>query len=43
MIIPISFIQITPDTLAALFEALASNSNGIVEIHVSNQAQSNMG
>lgn len=34
--------RITPDTLAALFEALAANNN-IVEIHVANQAQSNMG
>lgn len=35
--------QITPDTLASLFEALANNANSIVEVHVSNQAQSNMG
>ncbi len=32
-----------PDTMAALFEALTSNANSVVEIHVSNQAQSNMG
>jgi hypothetical protein len=35
--------RIMPDTLASLFEALASNANGVVEVHVSNQAQSNMG
>ena len=35
--------RITPDTLAGLFEALANNANGIVEVHVANQAQSNMG
>lgn len=35
--------RISPDTLASLFEAISSSSNGIVEIHVSNQAQSNMG
>jgi len=36
-------IQITPDTLATLFEALANNANSVVEVHVSNQAQANMG
>lgn len=35
--------RIGPATLAGLFEALANNANGIIEIHVSNQAQSNMG
>jgi len=35
--------RLSPDTLAALFEALSCDNNGIVEIHVSNQAQSNMG
>lgn len=35
--------RIGPDTMASLFEALAGNANSIVEIHVSNQAQSNMG
>ncbi|CAB4058337.1 TMOD [Lepeophtheirus salmonis] len=35
--------RITPDTLASLFEAIASTTNGVLEIHVSNQAQSNMG
>jgi len=35
--------RISPDTLASLFESIESNNNGIVEIQVSNQAQSNMG
>ncbi|QQP34704.1 Tropomodulin, partial [Caligus rogercresseyi] len=35
--------RISPDTLASLFEAIASTTNGVIEIHVSNQAQSNMG
>jgi hypothetical protein len=35
--------RIGPDTLAGLFEAMANNSNSVVEIHVNNQAQSNMG
>lgn len=35
--------RISPDTLAALFEAIESNNNGIVEIQVSNQTQVNMG
>lgn len=35
--------RISPDTLAALFEAIASQNNGILEIQVSNQAQANMG
>ena len=35
--------RICPDSLASIFEALSSNSNGVVELHVSNQAQSNMG
>lgn len=35
--------RLSPDTLAGLFEALANDNNSIVEIHVSNQAQSNMG
>lgn len=35
--------SITPDTLASLFEALAHKANSVVEVHVSNQAQSNMG
>jgi len=35
--------RISPDTLAALFESIESNNNGIVEIQVSNQAQANMG
>lgn len=35
--------RISPDTLAALFEAIVGNQNGIVEIQASNQAQSNMG
>jgi hypothetical protein len=30
-------------TQAGLFEALANDNNGVVEVHVSNQAQSNMG
>ena len=35
--------RITPDTLGSIFEALAHNANSVVEVHVSNQAQSNMG
>ena len=35
--------RIGPDTLASLFEALSNNVNSVVEIHVSNQAQSHMG
>ena len=35
--------RIGPDTLASLFEAMANATNSVVEIHVSNQAQSNMG
>ena len=35
--------RIGPDTLASLFEALSNNVNGVVEIHVSNQAQAHMG
>lgn len=35
--------RISPDTLASLFEALAHNANSVVEVHCSNQAQSNMG
>lgn len=35
--------RLSPDTLAGLFESIANDNNGIVEIHVSNQAQSNMG
>lgn len=35
--------RISPDTMAGLFEALVSNNSGIVEVHLSNQAQSNMG
>jgi hypothetical protein len=35
--------RLSPDTLAGLFEALNTDNNSIVEIHVSNQAQSNMG
>ena len=35
--------RIGPDTLAGLFEALAETSNTVLEVHVSNQAQSNMG
>ena len=35
--------RLSPDTLAGLFEALGHDNNGIVEVHVSNQAQSNMG
>ncbi len=35
--------RIAPDTIADMFEALANGDSGLVEIHVSNQAQSNMG
>lgn len=35
--------RISPDTMAGLFEALVANNSGIVEVHLSNQAQSNMG
>ena len=35
--------RIGPDTLASLFEAMANATNSVVEIHVTNQAQSNMG
>lgn len=35
--------RIGPDTLAGLFEALAETSNTVLEVHVSNQTQSNMG
>ena len=35
--------RISPDTLASLFEALANNANGIVEVHATNQAQTHMG
>jgi len=35
--------RIAPDTLAGIFEALTCNDSGIVELHLSNQAQSNMG
>ena len=34
---------ITPDTLGGLFEAISDSSNTIIEIHVNDQAQSNMG
>lgn len=35
--------RISPDTLAGLFEALVVNDSTIVEVHLSNQTQSNMG
>ncbi len=35
--------RIGPDTLASLFEAMSNNVNSVVEVHVNNQAQSNMG
>ena len=34
--------RLSPDTIAAMFEAL-NNGSKIVELHLSNQAQSNMG
>jgi hypothetical protein len=34
--------RIGPDTIAGLFEALAGNDS-VIEVHVNNQAQSNMG
>jgi len=34
---------IGPDTLGGLFEAISENSNTIIEVHVNDQAQSNMG
>jgi len=35
--------RITPDTIADLFEALASSKNGIIEVRISGQQQQNMG
>ena len=35
--------RISPDTIAGMFEALTVNNSGIVELHLSNQTQSNMG
>ena len=34
---------IGPDTLAGMFEAISENSNTIIEIHVNDQAQINLG
>ena len=35
--------RISPDSFAGLFEALNANDSGIVEIHLTGQAQTNMG
>ncbi len=35
--------RITPDIIADMFEALVNGGSGIVEIHLSDQAQANMG
>jgi len=35
--------RISPDTIAELFEALASRNNGIIEVRISGQAQQKMG
>jgi hypothetical protein len=35
--------RISPDTLAHLFEAINVNNSGIIELHLTNQSQSNMG
>ena len=34
---------INPDTLGGLFEAMADNNNTVIEVHLNDQAQSNMG
>ena len=35
--------MIGPDTLGGLFEAISESGNTVIEVHVGNQAQSNMG
>ena len=35
--------MITPDTLAGLFEAMEARDNTVLEVHLNDQAQSNMG
>lgn len=35
--------MITPDTLVGLFEAISESSNTVIEVHVNDQAQANMG